>query len=220
MMGRNHLLAGSALAAAGSLWVQVLADRSSGPGRTLAMMTSWLPWDSARVLTFVKDWFFPVEWVGPPGWAMAACSIALFWIGSLLPDIDSRSSLLGRHVRFPGPHHGVMHTDWGPGLILLASVVPELRLLSWLWLGAWIHCELDGLSRAGRVRWYPFSKYRITDLSGGRGGSSARAVPCVVPAGYRRGLYRVGRRSERVVLGVVLAGCAVAGSVAAYLGLV
>lgn len=219
MMGRNHLLAGSALAGAGALWVRLLADRTTDLGGGLARATAWLPWDSARIFTAVQDWFVPVAWDSPLGWAMMALSLGLFWVGCLWPDIDSPRSLLGRHVPFPGPHHGVSHTDWFTGLLLVLSIVPELRLLSWMWLGAWIHCELDGLSRAGRVRWYPFTRYKLIRLNGGgvgRGGAAARAELCVVPTGYRRGLYRVGKRSERVMLAVVLSVCGVAGSAAGW----
>lgn len=208
MMGRNHLIAGPAISGASAAVLWSGSDGSRGLGRTLdswAGHVSVLPAPSLVVSTVFR-WFFPLGWGGVGALAYFVAAAALLLLGSLLPDIDSPRSMLGRHVPFPGPHHGIMHTDWLLLALFGVSFWPPVRIVAWLSLGAWIHCELDGFSKAGRVRLYPLGAHkRIRFSDGGE---------CVVPRGFRKGLYRVGTSSETLVLVAVVAMSAVIGSAA------
>lgn len=206
MMGRNHLIAGSALAAAGMsllhratqlprqdwTWTQV-------PGSLVSVV--------ATGAGAVWDWMMPHGMV----WWWVLVGAGLFWIGTYLPDVDSKSSKLGRHlpIHRMGPHHGFTHTDWMLGLLLLAAVPAPTRILVFVWLGAAIHCELDAFSMAGRVRFYPVQPHKVIALP--RGGGD-----CVVLKRPRRFVYRVGRPSETVALWIAL-GVSAAGLALAWL---
>jgi hypothetical protein len=214
MMGKSHLLVGTVVAASGVVVLKALGDGSSAAAITSNnTVSAWLhawpqalggidpqasPGWSTSPLSVGAE--VASSWLGIPetmlsvwGIAFAVIAAALVWLGSLLPDIDSKNSLLGRHVPFPGPHHGFMHTDWFLAVLFMASLSEPTRLLFWLWLGAALHCWMDGLSQAGRVRFYPLARYKIISLPGGSGA-------CVAPAGNHTALYRVGQLSEVVVL--------------------
>lgn len=221
MMGRNHLIAGSATAAAAVFWVAELSDAGSGPARFLdgkisGLLHIWPGWlggfadasaspqwavqPVSSLAGALGGWMVPVDPVSPWGVLYLLLAAVLFGIGSLLPDIDSKRSLLGRHIHVPGPHHGITHTDWFLTGLLLLSFPEFTRVLVWLWLGAVLHCWMDGLSRAGRVRFYPLGRHKTISLPNGGGA-------CVVTAGRRQGLYRVGQASETIVLAGILALC-------------
>lgn len=224
MMGRNHLVVGTALGAALVVWTKALADpdhgataflqegiEAAGEAPVMALLAETVPW-SVRLsepFSWLVSWAVPLVdgsmWLLP--WSVAA--LCLFWLGSLLPDVDSAKSILGRH--FPkgtfGPHRGFTHTDWLLVALLLVSLPGPMRILFWLFLGTALHDWLDGLGRAGRARFYPLgSGTKVVELSGGE--------RCVVVTSHR-GLYRSGRRSETIVAAVllVLSGLAVAGAV-------
>lgn len=203
MMARSHLLAGSALVVAASSTVLMLGDA----GRRIPGALDDLTWSLTGSDVAVSSWFSALgHWAWPgdtssaPGLLMMVAAPLLFWLGCLLPDIDSSTSKLGRHVPTPGPHHGISHTDFVVWALLLVSMLEPTRVLLWLTLGYWSHLELDGLSRAGRVRFYPLTKYRVVDLPGGER---------LVVRPRWRGLYRVGKPSETRVLAGVLVVCAV-----------
>jgi hypothetical protein len=216
MMGKNHLIAGTAAAGATGFLVMTLTDQASGAAVLLNEKLSWLihlwpewlggfssagrasvpSWSvlpASDLAGLVAAWVMPVELLSAWGIAYAVIAVLLFWVGSLLPDIDSKGSILGRHVHVPGPHHGITHTDWFLTALLLASLSGFTRVLFWLWLGAVLHCWMDGLSQSGRVRFYPLSKYKTIALPNGGGA-------CVVSAGRHFGLYQVGQISESVML--------------------
>lgn len=218
MMGRNHLIAGTTAAGAAVFWVVELRDHESGAAQFLDDKISWLlhlwpgwlggldsPGDSpgwavlpaSNLAERLAAWVLPVDLLSVWGVLYALLAVVLFWIGSLLPDIDSKGSILGRHVHVPGPHHGITHTDWFLAVLLLLSFSGYTRVLFWLWLGAVLHCWIDGLSQAGRVRFYPLGRYKTVSLPNGGGA-------CVVTAGNRQGLYRVGQLSETVMLVSIL----------------
>lgn len=221
MMGRNHLIAGTAIAVAAVSWVKELRDPVSGAAQLLDGKLSWLlhlwpgwlggfggpdsttaspEWAVLPVSGLAADlsaWAVPVELASVWGAMYALLAVALFWVGSLLPDIDSKDSLLGRHLYIPGPHHGITHTDWFLGVLLLISLPGFTRVLIWLWLGAVVHCWMDGLSSSGRARFYPFGRHKTVSLPNGGGA-------CVMAGGKRLILYSVGEMSETVVLAGIL----------------
>lgn len=83
--------------------------------------------------------------------------------GSLLPDIDSPDSMLGRYVHIPVEHRTVTHAIWIP-LILFG-----LSILWWgsfwgfvafgLSLGWFSHIAVDGVSTAGVAYLWPMTDY-------------------------------------------------------------
>lgn len=201
-MGRSHLVANTAL---GAGLLAVLHRLGEGvdvsgfgdlpvAGGLLADAAGW----AQTGATWAWDWLFPH---GMAPWYLVTAAL-LYWLGSLLPDIDNSSSMLGRrfHIPVPGPHRGVTHTDWLLLVLLLVSVPGPTRLVAFVWLGAWLHCELDGFSTAGRARFWPLGSWKVVTL-----GHGDRAQPCVVRRRSRRLSYRVGEASETVALGLCVA---------------
>lgn len=214
MMGRNHLVFNVAVVTAVSSWVVVLSDPDRVPTATAdgwisssssklfgvfdASAPSWLtggPINDAVV--WLREWVFPTQDTAFVSILALLLAVLLLSIGTLLPDIDSKSSLLGRFVHVSGPHRGFTHTDWVLITVFAVSLWGPTRLLFWLWLGMALHCSLDGLSTAGRVRFYPLGKYKLIPLSGG--------TFCVVRDGRHGALYRVGGTGEYVILVVTVA---------------
>ena len=162
------------------------------------------------VAFWLVDLFAP--WRDGP-WALLLLPLcaALLLLGSLLPDADSKSSLLGRFLPsgWAGPHRGATHTDWASVALLLPGLlVSWLSPLLWLWLGYALHLSVDGLSAAGRARFWPLGKWRTITYDDGS--------DCVVVDGRRRGLYRSGALSETLVL-LVLCGAGISLLAAAVL---
>lgn len=186
MMGKNHVIAGCGVGAAVGCVLVGATGFTGVVGQVADMVLSWLTpqWVSG----------IPTQII----WLVIATGLVV--LGSLLPDIDTRQSYLGRYIRFPGPHHGVTHTDWGVGLVLVAALIlPGAGWLGIVWLAMAIHCEIDGLSKAGRVRLYPLSPHKTITLSSG--------TSLVVPHGFRRGAYTVGQTSETVALVAIMSVC-------------
>jgi hypothetical protein len=237
MMGRSHLAVNGAIAAVGLTWLNALRDPASAPATSsdtwIREMAEW----PTRILgqgapagvgdhpvsgvaQWLWAWLFPFS--SSPSWvdgdagrlglvAYLVVAAVLLALGTVLPDADSKASLLSRRLPFavPGPHRGLLHTDWALIALFAASLWPPTRLLVWLWLGAWLHCELDGLSASGRVRFYPLTRYRLVALSGGE--------VCVGRMGRHTVLYHAGTTGETVLLFGLLAACGIA--IAAALGL-
>ena len=126
--------------------------------------------------------------------------MGLFMLGALLPDADTGSSVVGRHVRLPGRHRTWTHSVWVVALLCLGGWY-LFRPLLWLGLGWLVHLLMDSVSRAGICWLWP-----LTDcIRYGNGAFVAR--------NHRVKLYRTGRgsRSELAVLVVWSALCLVAG---------
>lgn len=114
-----------------------------------------------------------------------------FWFGSLLPDIDSKNSTLGRKFHLPFKHRTWTHTIW-PCLLLLipAWFMPWFR---WLLFGYILHLVGDAVSSAGICFTYPMKKY--IEYPGG----------AFVAPDHKVKLYRTNDSSEiRFVILVVL----------------
>lgn len=209
MMGKSHLVAGVAVTGTVLSVLHSAGDTTHPVTELLDQGLAILPWTGEHLCSEAATWLW--QWVVPLGaspgaWGLGyvVAATVLLLLGSLLPDVDSPSSMLGRHVPWVaalGPHHGLSHTDWLLWVLFAASLPEPTRVLVWLWFGALVHCELDGLSRAGRVRFYPLGRYKVVLLGPER-------TRCVVRAGRRRGLYLVGKRSEAVVLSVLVLVCA------------
>ena len=169
------------------------------------------------VQAIIIDWAVP--WIhGASGgmsmnWALCAlgtCAATItVAIGSLFPDIDSRNSRLGRHVHLPLRHRGWTHTDWLLILVLALSFVDPTGLSVWFFVGLFSHDVTDELSVAGRVRFYPLTKYKVISSSSGES---------IVVSRRYRGLYTTGSdsTSEKVVYRVLMVACAIVTALSAW----
>lgn len=119
--------------------------------------------------------------------------ILLFLLGTLLPDIDSRKSILGKVAYLPIRHRTWTHSIW-PVVVFMALGVLWPGFF-WLGLGYLTHLFMDCLSRQGICWFYPISGYRYYP-----GGAS-------VKKGKKFWLYRTGQRSEHVTALVYMIIC-------------
>lgn len=115
--------------------------------------------------------------------ALALC------IGTLLPDIDSPSSFLGRHVRLGiARHRGFWHSIFGILIFALAAVLllallkaPQIYSIA-LAAGCFLHLAADSLTPSG-IRW-------------------------LWQGGHVKGFIRTGSIGERIFFILFCVGCA------------
>lgn len=112
-------------------------------------------------------------------------SIVLFGLGTLLPDVDSQGSILGRVVYLPIRHRTWTHSIW-PLLVLFALSFAWIGFF-WIALGMFFHLLMDSVSRQGVCWFYPISKYRY--YSGG----------AAVKVKHLLKFYRTGSKMEKFV---------------------
>lgn len=191
MMGRSHITGGTAITAAG---LSGLYGLTQTPVELIA--------DTAET---ALHWLIPVldsHTALLAGFLVLAA--LLHTLGTLLPDIDQRRSIIGRHLPwFPGPHRGIMNSYWIMLPFIAISLFEPMRAAVFIAIGIWTHIELDGLSKAGSVRLFPLWPRWKTIRQGG----GANAERIVVLEGYKRG-YKTGDRSEYMTFAAVIALCA------------
>lgn len=145
-----------------------------------------------------------VDVASVPRLVACVCAIFFFLLGSLLPDIDSPTSILGRLLpTLPLEHRGITHTIWAAGILGFAWAVSwrvagewaivSQALLGGLFLGYVGHLLWDSCSRAGIAWLYPLTGYVSY-------GSGAR-----VKKRHYVWLYRTGQLSEKAVVGALTA---------------
>ena len=119
-----------------------------------------------------------------------AVGIFLYLLGSLVPDMDSSKSILGRYLCLPVEHHGVTHSIW----FLCVLILPIFGCFSFigLFLGCLVHDLVDSVGAQGVCWLYPITKYREYP-------NGAKVKPHHVVK-----LYHTMRPSEGVVVGVVV----------------
>lgn len=112
--------------------------------------------------------------------------LALYALGSLLPDIDSKKSMLGRYIYLPVKHRRITHTIWV--VIVLGVLSWRLPVFWWLTWGYFLHIAWDWFS-AGGIAWtWPIGRY-IEYANG-----------VSVKKGFRLKLYRTEGVSETIFL--------------------
>lgn len=121
----------------------------------------------------------------------SALVLILFYIGTLLPDIDNENSMLGRHFHLPLEHRVWTHAIWIPALLFVGSYY--VRALFWLGLGYILHLFWDSFSYCGVCYFYPFSKYRKFGNTGAK-----------VKRKHILKIYRAGKPSEYVVVTIIV----------------
>lgn len=177
MLGKNHVVAN--LSTAGLAGAAVFGlRRYTGPGSE--MIQSGLTSIKTAVIT-------PQD--GLLKYAAVAGCFGLFVLGSMLPDIDSATSKLGRYIKVPGEHRTWTHTMWM--VFLFAGLSIKWRMLTWLTLGYFLHLFYDSLSKGGVCWFWPISQYR-TYQSGAK-----------VKKGFYIKLYGTGSVQEYVLVAVL-----------------
>lgn len=79
-------------------------------------------------------------------------------LGSVLPDVDSERSLLGRHLHLPVEHRTITHAVWIPASLIVCGLLWMPPVL-WCGIGWLSHILVDGLSRAGVCYLWPLTDY-------------------------------------------------------------
>lgn len=135
-------------------------------------------------------------------------------LGSLLPDIDTPDSIIGRYVHLPIEHRTWTHAIWIPALLFVTAIVCTGLLCPLLWglaVGYFAHLIADAVGRAGICWLYPLSNYKRYDSG------------AFIARGHHIKLYHNGELDELLVVLVVVAICAVVwwltGEPARWLGL-
>lgn len=84
--------------------------------------------------------------------------VGLYVLGSLLPDIDSKESLIGRFNPIPMPHRWIPHSLWF--MVPFVCMAVKLSPVFWfLVFGMFTHLLLDSMSKAGVCFLNPFTGY-------------------------------------------------------------
>ena len=108
-------------------------------------------------------------------------AFGLFLLGSLLPDIDSPNSILGKWIHLPFGHRTWLHSFWFLLPFLILSAVYPIAF--YVALGIFIHLLLDSVSYMGVCWFKPVSGYR-------------KYGDAKIKKGHRFKLYRNGSRAE------------------------
>ena len=113
--------------------------------------------------------------------------VIMFVMGLLLPDIDSKESMLGKYIHLPSfvGHRTWTHSIWFLGLFVLLGVFEAWFL--WLSFGIAIHIAVDAVSAAGVCFFYPFERYK------------RYANGAFVKKGHMIKLYRTNAPSEGII---------------------
>ncbi len=90
---------------------------------------------------------------------LASGMTLLYYLGTLLPDIDLQGSTITRllHFHLPITHRTWTHAIWIPLLIFIASL--KIPVLLGLTLGYMAHLICDAFSSQGICFLYPFTQY-------------------------------------------------------------
>lgn len=174
MLGKNHAISATSVAVIGKLTYDY------------GVQNQWVP---PTIQEFCNQVYQravqPLESLGIMNQVLLWSILFVPYIfGTLLPDVDSPNSLLGRWIYIPVEHRGATHTIWALGILVLATI--GLPIVIPIAVGYFVHLWLDDLSRSGICWWYPISQYR--EYNGG-----AR-----VKKGFHLWIYRTGQPSEYV----------------------
>lgn len=172
MLGRTHVATTTATGSAG-IYLLHLAQRStderiSGVASTVidAMGMTFMPFDLAHPWQFLL-------------W-MSICIVSLGF-GALLPDVDSKSSILGRYVPWIQDaigHRTLTHTVWVLIPLFFAAYWFGHVVLWMIAIGYWLHIVQDSFSVQGINWFWPLGK------------------------GFHIKLYRVGGIVEDIIYGL------------------
>ena len=191
MTGKNHVITNTCsvvCAGSGIGWLHKVATNISNFTTKPSFLQSVIIGFDNTIQQFLSTTFLHTN--GTNSILFGILSISAFCIGTLFPDIDNENSMLGKFFHLPIEHRTWTHAIWFPIFFgLLALIEP---ILWWLVLGYMGHLVWDNASRGGVCFFYPISKYRHFGNSGAK-----------IKNGHFVYLYRTGKTSEGVVVGVV-----------------
>lgn len=184
MMGPNHMIVNMETAVVTGIACRKAADMAS-------QVEALVPLSQAmhRGMTWVWLSVFPSTGSMLRMVASGSVAVILFLLGSLLPDIDTKKSTIGRYVHIPLRHRTWTHAVWIPALMFLIGL--RISVVMWLSLGYFGHLFWDSLSKGGICWFYPFQRY-IEYESG-----------AFVARGHWVKLYRSGDVREYVIVGLM-----------------
>ena len=107
------------------------------------------------IVEYIKDFLFDDGGVMPQP-LFIGLGILLYMLGSLLPDIDTPYSTLGRIIHLPFEHRTWTHAIWAPLALMIAGI--WVRLLFWLGFGILVHDFFDSFSASGIDWFYPHKR--------------------------------------------------------------
>lgn len=180
MTGKDHLITGTAVLSSCMAYAGIRISRMTAAGNALTAEYVWYP-------TGVRsDGLFLVC-------LYSIALIAMFWLGILLPDCDSRGSIIGKVFYLPVKHRTWTHTLWVVFLLMFAG--SKLIWLKPLAFGYFLHLLADSVSSAGICWFYPIDRY-ITYPNG-----------AFVAKGHKLKFYHTGSVSETVVVVIICVIC-------------
>lgn len=95
--------------------------------------------------------------------------LVLLLFGTLVPDICSPNSMLGRYFYLPVGHRTITHAIWIPIALLLMSI--NWNIVLYVFLGYILHLFYDSFSVMGVCYLYPLTNYTPTTNSKVKSGS-------------------------------------------------
>lgn len=110
-------------------------------------------------------------------------------LGSLFPDVDNETSIVGRCFRLPFEHRTWTHSIWA--ILLFGWIGMNNVFTLWFFMGYVLHILMDSLSAGGICFWYPFQRFK------------KYASGAFVAKGHNMKLYRAGRVSEGLVVTLI-----------------
>lgn len=181
MMGKQHMIVNSAVVTTGC----VLCHSALSSVNCLQQ----------DVAVTISQYFYPSS---VTGFVCVLWSILLFaamLFGSLLPDIDSKTSMLGKYIYIPVEHRTWTHTIWAVGILFMLGRVHAV--FGAICVGYFLHLLVDSISAAGICWFYPFQTYRRYNNG------------AFVAKNHKVKLYYAGKLSEKVLVVLILVVCAV-----------
>ena len=191
MTGKNHVIANSCslvIAGSGVMWLDKAATNIVNSTTKLSILQSAVVGINNTIQQFLTATFLCTGNRNDVLFGILA--MAALYIGTLFPDIDNENSMMGRFLHLPIEHRTWTHAIWLPIFFgLLALIEP---ILWWFVLGYMGHLIWDNASRGGVCFFYPISKYRHFGNSGAK-----------IKNDHFVYLYRTGKTSEGVVIGIL-----------------
>lgn len=179
MVGKSHLICGSCVLA--DLYTTTLLLERHISKNSFLYSDKFNP-------TTIKNYFL-LDNKGNFSVGFILLGLSLFLIGSLLPDIDSKNSTLGKYFHLPLKHRGFTHQIY-PILLISLSALFFNKAFAYLALGYFIHLFLDSFSTAG-ICWFKDNFIRYSSGA-------------FVKKNHVLKLYRAGDVSEYVVATVIV----------------
>lgn len=152
MSGKGHI-ASSTIIVADAVFFRTCLEKIEAPAFPLLGYI-----DRFNILLIFQDRPYFVRYL------MLSIGLFLFYIGSLLPDIDNPDSLISKmlHLNIRIVHRGFFHSVWFASLFLIPGIFVRYAVpFSYMGLGILVHYIVDRPSPAGWVPLYPLGNYRI-----------------------------------------------------------